>query len=632
MAKSAAEILEEARKAAATRKSTEERLAEAKAAREEKLAAQKAARPTAKETMTAKAEASKLEYGKKIAERAWESASTTDGNLDPQSLADWELWLYDKETGKKRTTKEIIAAVTDAVLADKSSRWQGVSLDPATGKPRPSSDAEKVRAAMAQLISNAQRAGKYRQDALAIANELRGDFRRAATEALANRPETWQYRKEDIGKIVTRQNFEDPYPISVLVLDPTKNQLTPEQLKQFPSISSLGGMAIDPVTGFQVMIDNQGRYTLGEQPEGDVTGLDYSKYQPSYTPPDYRLYTIGGTDSAGGMGGTGGTGGTGGRPGAPDSLTQADVDTAVAKAVAAATAKTDALVKEQKAQAAAAAFATKVKASDRLKAMFDGVGLGSLAPFIDKRIMEDASEESVLLELYDQPEYQARFPGMKALRSKGKTITEAEYIKDEKAFAQTARFFDLPVGFYDSPDDFGKLIGNLVSPKEYQDRLQVGQDLGRSLSPGVKTQLQELYNIGEGGITAYVLDSDRALPLLQKQAKAAQFVGFGRERGFKLEGMTAAQAEQIAGTEAYSKLSAQQMQTALSQAAQLRTTQSRLTGIEGEVYNEGEALSAVIEGSPEAILASQQRAQREGARFGGGSGVTGSSLRSTTMI
>jgi len=313
-------------------------------------------------------------------------------------------------------------------------------------------------------------------------------------------------------------------------------------------------------------------------------------------------------------------------------ITQADVDAAVTKAVAAATAKTDALIAQQKADAAAAKFATKTKASDRLTAMFDAVGLGSLAKFINKRIMEDASEEAVLLELYEQPEYQARFPGMKALRSKGKTITEAEYIKDEKAFAQTARFFDVPVGFYDTPDDFGKLIGNLVAPKEFQDRLQIGQDLARSMSPGLRTQLQELYNIGEGGITAYVLDSDRALPLLQKQAKAAQFVGFGREKGFKLEGITAAEAEQIAGTEAYAKLSAQQMQTSLAQAARLRQTQSRLTGIEGEVYNEGEALKAVIEGSPEALLASQQRAQREGARFGGGAGVTGSSLRSTPGI
>ena len=339
------------------------------------------------------------------------------------------------------------------------------------------------------------------------------------------------------------------------------------------------------------------------------------------------------SNASGASGGTAGTGGTGGTGGAGTrGLTQADVDTAVAKAVAAATAKTDALVAEQKAQAAAAAFATKTKASDRLKAMFDAYGLGSLATFINKRIMEDASEDAVLLELYEQPEYKVRFPGIANLRAKKRTITENEYMNIEKQMTQTARFFDLPTGFYDNPDDFGKLIGNEVSAKEYQDRLQVGQDLARQMSPSARAQLQEFYNVGEGGITAYVLDPERALALIQKQSKAAQFVGFGREKGFKLEGINAAQAEQIAGTEAYAKLSAQQMQTALGQAAQLRQTQSRLTGIEGEVYNENQALQAVIEGSPEAILASQQRAQREGARFSGGSGVTGSSLRSTTMI
>jgi hypothetical protein len=339
-----------------------------------------------------------------------------------------------------------------------------------------------------------------------------------------------------------------------------------------------------------------------------------------------------GTAGAAGAARTVGSAGSTGSTGATGALTQADVDTAVRKALAEQEARTAAQAREAKAEADAAKLAVKVKASDRLKAIFAAYNLESLAGFIDRRIKEDVSEDMLLLELYEQPEYQLRFPGMKALRGKGKTITEAEYIKDEKAFAQTARFFDVPVGFYDSPDDFGKLIGNLVSPKEFQDRLQVGQDLARSMSPGVRTQLQELFNVGEGGITAYVLDSDRALPLIQKQAKAAQFVGFGREQGFKLEGMTAAQAEQIAGTEAYSKLSAQQMQTSLANAARLRETQSRLTGIEGEVYNEQEALKAVIEGSPEALLASQQRAQREGARFGGGSGLTGSSLRTTPGI
>lgn len=313
-------------------------------------------------------------------------------------------------------------------------------------------------------------------------------------------------------------------------------------------------------------------------------------------------------------------------------LTQADLDRAIREALAQSEAKAEALKREAQAEADAKALAVKQKASDRLVSIFTGYGLETLAGFIDRRIKADVSEDMLLLELYDQPEYQLRFPGMKTLRGKNRTITEKEYMDIENAFVQTARFFDLPKGFYDSPDDFGRLIGNEVSAKEFQDRLQIGQDLARAMSPTARAQLQEFYNVGEGGITAYVLDADRALPLIQKQAKAAQFVGFGREKGFKLEGMTAAQAEQIAGTEAYAKLSGQQLQQALGQAAQLRQTQSRLTGIEGQVYNENEALQAVIEGSPEALLASQQRAQREGARFGGSAGVTGSSLRSMPTI
>jgi hypothetical protein len=246
--------------------------------------------------------------------------------------------------------------------------------------------------------------------------------------------------------------------------------------------------------------------------------------------------------------------------------------------------------------------------------------------------MADASEEQVLLELYDQQEYKNRFPGMASLRKKGRTITEKEYMDNEKAMTQTARFFDLPKGFYDNPDDFGALIGNEVSPKEYQDRLQIGQDLARSLNPAVKSQLIEFYGVGEGDLTAFVLDADRALPLIQKQAKAAQFVGIGRAAGFTLGGMTAQQAEKIAGTESYAKLSEAELAKALGAAGQLRSTQQRLARLEGVTYNEEEALKAVIEGSPEALLASQQRAQREAARFSTRGGISGSSLRGTTAI
>lgn len=275
---------------------------------------------------------------------------------------------------------------------------------------------------------------------------------------------------------------------------------------------------------------------------------------------------------------------------------------------------------------------TRQKASDRLVAMFDSYKLGNLAKFIDERIMNDVSEDMLMLEIYERPEYKTRFPGMAELRKAGKAISEAAYMGIEKQMEQTARFFDLPKGFYDGPEDFGNLIGKQVSAKEFQDRLQVGQDLARTLNPYVKEALTSLYGVGEGALTAYVLDPDKALSVIQKQAKAAQFVGYAREAGFGLSSITPEVATDIAGTAPYASLSEQQLQKSLQQAGQLRREQSRLAGIEGEPYREQEALDAVISGSSEALLASQRRAQREVARFGGTSGLTGTSLRSADLI
>lgn len=311
-------------------------------------------------------------------------------------------------------------------------------------------------------------------------------------------------------------------------------------------------------------------------------------------------------------------------------ITQAELDAAIKSALAT---QASAFARQQQEAAAQAAAqreaerrSTRQKASDRLVAMFDSYKLGNLAKFIDERIMNDVSEDMLMLEIYERPEYKTRFPGMAELRKAGKAISEAAYMGIEKQMEQTARFFDLPKGFYDGPEDFGNLIGKQVSAKEFQDRLQVGQDLARTLNPYVKEALSSLYGVGEGALTAYVLDPDKALSVIQKQAKAAQFVGYAREAGFGLASVTPEVATDIAGTAPYASLSEQQMQKSLQQAGQLRREQSRLAGIEGEVYQEQEALDAVISGSSEALLASQRRAQREVARFGERGGVTATSL------
>lgn len=342
---------------------------------------------------------------------------------------------------------------------------------------------------------------------------------------------------------------------------------------------------------------------------------------------------LGGGTTAGGATPLTATGGPTGTPSAGGGMvTQADVQRAVTDALATQQARYDALTKQAAAEKEATIIATRTKAKDKLTAMLASYNLQGLASYIDAEVMKDTSEEMILLGLYDQPSYKTRFPGMEALRKAGRVISENEYTKIENAMMQTARFFDLPKGFYDGPEDFGNLIGKQVSAKEYQDRLQVGQDLARSLNPGVKQQLLDLYSVGEGDLTAYVLDPDRALSLIQKQAKAATFVGLGRAAGFDLPSISATSAENIVATEPYAKLTEAQMKTKIEQAGMLRKEQQRLSQIEGVTYNEQEALSAVIEGSTEALLASQQRAQREVSRFRSRGGVTGSSLASQVSI
>jgi hypothetical protein len=341
----------------------------------------------------------------------------------------------------------------------------------------------------------------------------------------------------------------------------------------------------------------------------------------------------GGAPAAGGVTPlTGGTTPTGGAALGGGMVTQADVQKAVTDALATQQAKYDSLAKQAAAEKEATILATRTKAKDKLTAMLAAYNLQGLATYIDEEILKDTSEEMILLGLYDQPAYKTRFPGMDTLRKAGRVISEDEYTKIENAMIQTARFFDLPKGFYDNPDDFGKLIGNQVSAKEYQDRLQVGQDLARTLNPAIKQQLTDFYAVGEGDLTAYVLDPDRALSLIQKQAKAATFVGLSRAAGFKMPEISAGVAENIVATEPYAKLTEAQMQAKIGQAGELRKEQQRLSQIEGMTYNEQEALNAVIGADTQAILASQQRAQREVSRFRGRSGVTGSSLGAPVSI
>lgn len=321
----------------------------------------------------------------------------------------------------------------------------------------------------------------------------------------------------------------------------------------------------------------------------------------------------------------GGGGATGAMPGGATAFsggfTQADIDKAF-KAGEATAAKV----------AADNIYANKVKASDKLVTLFKAQGIDDpgFAKFISDNIMNDVSEAQTLIDIYDQPVYKLRFPGMDALRKKNRAITEDTYIKLENQIVQTLKFFDLPVGFYDNRTMLGSIIGNEVSPKEVQDRAQAAQDLAKATNPEIRTALKEFYNINEGDITANFLNGDLAGPLLLKQARAAEIAGIAKTAGFN--SFAKAEAQTLAEQDVYKNMSLTDLTTGIGRAGTLADTQRQLSYLENQTYSDREALQATLESNQQAILASQRRAARETARFGGSSGLSSGSLRQSSGI
>ena len=344
-----------------------------------------------------------------------------------------------------------------------------------------------------------------------------------------------------------------------------------------------------------------------------VTTTDPTTTTVTTTNPTTTIVSVSPTQ----VGDGGFTGGMpGGATGFSGGFTQADIDKAF-KAGEAAAAKV----------AADNIYANKVKASDKLITLFKAQGIddAGFAKFISDSIMNDVSEAQTLIDIYDQPVYKLRFPGMESLRKKNRTITEDSYMKLENQIIQTLKFFDLPVGFYDNRTMLGSIIGNEVSPKEVQDRAQAAQDLAKTTNPEIRTALKEFYNIGEGDITANFLNGDLAGPLLLKQARAAEIAGIAKTSGFS--SFAKAEAQTLAEQDIYKNMSLTDLTSGIGKAGTLADTQRRLSYIENQTYSDREALQATVESSQQAILASQRRASRETARFSGSSGLGSASLK-----
>jgi hypothetical protein len=241
-----------------------------------------------------------------------------------------------------------------------------------------------------------------------------------------------------------------------------------------------------------------------------------------------------------------------------------------------------------------------------LRGVMADYGLSSLMGRIEQLVQEDYSPEAALVAIRETPEYKTRFPAMDALARKNRRITEAEYIAFERDAAQLERAYGLPAGML-GKDSVTNLLTNEVSARELEERVTMAAAGAFQASQEVKDTFKEYYSIDSGGLTAYFLDPNKALPLLNKQYASAQI---GAEAAIKGLGIGSTLAEEIN----MMGISREQARQGFGQAA----SQKAFTEGRGDIVTQEELVTGNVMGNEQAQQNIQRAAGARAGRFQGG--------------
>lgn len=244
-------------------------------------------------------------------------------------------------------------------------------------------------------------------------------------------------------------------------------------------------------------------------------------------------------------------------------------------------------------------------------------GLETLGDWVWSKYLDGMSIDQIFLDMRDRPEYQARFPAIASLAAKGRAMTESEYIAYEKQATQMMRQAGLPMGFYDQPDDFAALIGGEVSVNELQQRLQMAQTAVFSAPEELRDELERLYGVGMGELTAYWLDPDKAQPLLERQFTSSQIAAQSIRTGYGQLGQGEAERLFEAGVD---DAGAQQGFSTLTQLGEVFSALDRGESTIGRETQQ----AAVFTGDAAATTEIETRQRRRQATFEAGGGYAGS--------
>jgi hypothetical protein len=268
--------------------------------------------------------------------------------------------------------------------------------------------------------------------------------------------------------------------------------------------------------------------------------------------------------------------------------------------------------------------------SEYLSQVFNSYGLSALAPKIKEFVQQGFTPDTVTLKLQETPEYKQRFIGNENRRKAGlPVLTPGEYLSVESSYKKILKDAELPSGFYDQPDDFSKFIGGDIAPTELQERVNIANQSLQNADKFYTDSLRTYYGLNSGDMLAYALDPERALPVITRQQKAAQFGAEAARQGIQV---AAPMAERFTGQLGVTQQEARQ---GFEQVAQILPEAQRLGAITPGAQPVGleETTTAVFGGESSADYKQRIRrlAEIEQSRFAGQAGVSRTSLAQGTQ-
>jgi hypothetical protein len=254
-----------------------------------------------------------------------------------------------------------------------------------------------------------------------------------------------------------------------------------------------------------------------------------------------------------------------------------------------------------------------------LKSLFDSYGLGSLADKIYNYVKNGESADTISIQLQDTPEYKERFAGNEERKKNGlPVLSPAEYLATEASYKQIMQTAGMPPGFYDQNSDFNNWIGKNVSPSEIQSRVDMATQATILSNPEYRKALNAM-GIDDAHITAYFLDTTKALPYLQKAAATAQIGAEALRNNLQFD---QGYAEQLATM----GISADAARQGYQQIAGELDSMKALGSIYGEDWNQktSEAATFGTKGGTEAQGKQRRLLSQERGAFGGKEGSAAS--------